>query len=285
MGEIIKGKDVSEKISNDIIKEIEILSAKNIIPKLQIIRVGENKDDISYEKSIIKKMQTLNLPVDIKVLEESVSQEIFLETLKEANDSESIHGILIFRPLPKHLDENIIKNAISPEKDIDCLNPLNVGKTVEGDKTGFAPCTPSAVMEILSCLDIDLKGKKCAVIGSSMVVGKPVSSLLLNQKATVTVCNSSTKNIQDITRSSDIIIACAGVPRLVKKDWVLRGAVVVDVGINFDENGVMCGDVDFENVKEIASVITPVPGGVGGVTTSILAKHTVRACKQLTNNI
>ncbi len=284
MGEIIKGKPVADKISEDLIKEIKGLNAKGINPKLAIVRVGERPDDLAYERGALSRSKKVGIEAEVKSLPEDISQEEFIEVIKELNQDKNVHGILIFRPLPNHLDENVIKNVIAPEKDVDCFSPVNQGKLYEGDKTGFPPCTPVAVMEIFNHYDIELEGKDCVVIGASNVVGKPAALLLLNENATVTICHIYTKDVAKLAREAEVVVVACGVPRLVKESWIGEGAIVIDVGINIDEDGKLCGDVDFDAIKEKASMITPVPRGVGSVTTSILAKHVVKACK-MQNNI
>jgi len=279
MGELIKGKPVADKITEDVKLEVEELNKKGIFPKLQIIRVGEREDDISYERGALKRMSTCGILTDVKTLPADICQDDFIKEVKKYNEDTSVHGILIFRPLPKQIDENIVKYIIDSKKDMDCFNPINVAKVTEGDKTGYAPCTPSAVMEILKFYNVDLTGKNVVVLGRSMVVGKPQALLLLQENATVTICHSKTKEIAKIASAADVVIAAIGKARMVGKEFIKDGAVVIDVGINVDENGNLCGDVKTEECLEVASLITPVPAGVGSVTTSVLAKHVVKACK------
>lgn len=281
MGELIKGKPVADNITEDVKIEVEELNKNGIYPKLQIIRVGEREDDISYERGALKRMSTCGILTEVKTLPADISQDDFIKEVKKSNEDVSVHGILIFRPLPKQLDENVIKYIIDPNKDIDCFNPVNVAKVTEGDKTGYAPCTPSAVMEILKFYNVDLTGKNVVVLGRSMVVGKPQALLLLQENATVTICHSKTKDIEKIASFADVVIAAIGKARMVGKEFIKDGAVVIDVGINVDENGNLCGDVKTDECLEIASLITPVPAGVGSVTTSVLAKHVVKACKSV----
>lgn len=280
MAEIIKGKPVADKITEELSKEIEGIKEKGDQPKLATLRVGERGDDIAYERGATKRAKKIGLDVENVVLPGDITQEKFIVELEKLNEEPTVNGILIFRPLPKQIDESVIKYIIDAEKDIDCFSPVNVGKMAEGDPTGFNPCTPTAVMEILDFYNVEVKGADASVIGASMVVGKPAAMLLLNQRATVTVAHSKTKDTAQVARNGDIVVVGVGVPKMVKQDWISEGAVVIDVGINVDEEGNMCGDVDFENVKEKASMITPVPGGVGSVTTTILAKHVVKAYKQ-----
>lgn len=278
MGELLSGKEVAASLKEATIKAADELRGKGIVPKLTIVRVGANPSDLSYERGALKRMAGCNIDTEVKELAEDISQDDFITELQKINNDKSTHGILIFRPLPKQLDEEVIKYVIAPEKDVDCLSPTNVAKVMEGDQSGFAPCTPTAVMEILKYYKVDLNGANTVVLGRSMVVGKPVSMLLLGENATVTICHSRTKNLPEVTSTADVLVVGVGRAKMVTDEFVNDGAVVVDVGINVDENGKLCGDVDFDKCVDKASLITPVPGGVGSVTTSVLAKHVIKAC-------
>ncbi|MFZ7119945.1 MAG: bifunctional 5,10-methylenetetrahydrofolate dehydrogenase/5,10-methenyltetrahydrofolate cyclohydrolase [Eubacteriaceae bacterium] len=278
MGELLSGKEVALSLKEATIKAADELRGKGIVPKLTIIRVGANPSDLSYERGALKRMAGCNVDTEVKELPEDITQDDFITELQKVNNDKNTHGILIFRPLPKQLDEEVIKYVIAPEKDVDCLSPTNVAKVMEGDQSGFAPCTPTAVMEILKYYKVDLNGANTVVLGRSMVVGKPVSMLLLGENATVTICHSRTKNLPEVTSAADVLVVGIGRAKMVTDEFVNDGAVVVDVGINVDENGKLCGDVDFDKCVDKASLITPVPGGVGSVTTSVLAKHVIKAC-------
>ena len=282
-GQIIKGKPVADKISEELIKEVDLLIKEGINPKLTIVRVGARSDDLSYERGALKRCQNIGITTEVLELAEDITQEEYIDVLKRVNDDKNVNGILCFRPLPKHLNEEVIKYVIAPEKDVDCFSPINSAKVMEGDKSGFPPCTPTAVVEILKHYNVDLKGSKVTVLGRSMVVGKPVSMLLLSEHATVTICHSKTKNLSGVAAEADVLIAAIGRAKMVDESFVKDGAVVIDVCINVDEEGNLCGDVDTNAVLDKVSMITPVPAGVGSVTTSILAKHVVKACK-LQNN-
>ena len=282
-GQIIKGKPLADKISEELIKEVDLLVKEGINPKLTIVRVGARSDDLSYERGALKRCQNIGITTEVLELAEDITQEEYIDVLKRVNDDKNVNGILCFRPLPKHLNEEVIKYVIAPEKDVDCFSPINSAKVMEGDKSGFPPCTPTAVVEILKHYNVDLKGSKVTVLGRSMVVGKPVSMLLLSEHATVTICHSKTKNLSGVAAEADVLIAAIGRAKMVDESFVKDGAVVIDVGINVDEEGNLCGDVDTNAVLDKVSMITPVPAGVGSVTTSILAKHVVKACK-LQNN-
>ena len=282
-GQIIKGKPVADKMSESLIQEVNELVKEGINPKLTIVRVGARGDDLAYERGALKRCQTIGIETEVLELAEDVTQEEYIEVLTKLNNDKNVHGILCFRPLPKQLDEEAIKYVISPEKDVDSFSPINSAKVMEGDTTGFPPCTPTAVVEILKHYNVNLNGANIAVLGRSMVVGKPAAMLLLNENATVTICHSRTKNLAEVTSKADILVAAVGRARMVKENFIKEGAVVIDVGINVDEEGKLCGDVDTDAVIDKASLVTPVPAGVGSVTTSILAKHVIKACK-LQNN-
>ncbi len=284
MGEIIKGKPVGDALSEVLKGECEALVKEGIQPKLAILRVGAKPNDLSYEKGALKKCDTIGIVAEVTELPEDTTQEQYIEALEKLNKDSSVHGILTFRPLPKGIDEEVIKNVIAPEKDVDCFSPMNTAKLMEGDKTGFPPCTPTAVVEILKHYNVPLKGAKVVVLGRSMVVGKPVSMLLLGENATVTICHSKTQDLPKVCADADVLVAGVGRARMVTADYVKEGAVVIDVGINAKpEGGGICGDVDTDDVVGKASMVTPVPAGVGSVTTSILAKHVIKACKQQNN--
>ena len=284
MGEIIKGKPVGDALSEILKGECEALVKEGIQPKLAILRVGAKPNDLSYERGALKKCDTIGIVAEVTELSEDTTQEQYIEALEKLNKDSSVHGILTFRPLPKGIDEEVIKNVISPEKDVDCFSPMNTAKLMEGDKTGFPPCTPTAVVEILKHYNVPLKGANVVVLGRSMVVGKPVSMLLLGENATVTICHSKTQDLAKVCSQADVLVAGVGRARMVTSDYIKEGAVVIDVGINAKpEGGGICGDVDTDDVVGKASMITPVPAGVGSVTTSILAKHVIKACKQQNN--
>ena len=280
---ILKGKPVADKISEGLIKEVEELKAKGITPKLAIVRVGASPDDLAYERGALGRSKKVGIDAEVKELPEDISQDDFIKELKAVNDDPSVNGILVFRPFPKQLDEEVIKYVIAPEKDIDCFSPINAAKLVEDDETGFAPCTAVSVIEILKHYEVPLEGSNAVVLGRSMVIGKPAALLLLRENATSTICHSRTKDIAGVAKGGDILVAAIGRAKFATKDFVKEGAAVIDVGINVDEEGNLVGDVDFEEAEKVAGMITPVPGGVGSVTTSILARHVIRACKAQNN--
>lgn len=256
--------------------QVNELKEQGIVPKLSVVRVGERDDDIAYERGILKRFSAVNAVVDVTVLPPDVTQEALEETIVKLNKDDTVHGILLFRPLPKHLSEDRIKALIDETKDVDCMGTANTAHVFAGDKNGYPPCTPQAVIEILDHYGIDLTGKKAVVVGRSLVVGKPLAMLLLKKNATVTICHTRTANLADECKKADILIACAGVAKMITADFVSSEQIVIDVGINMLE-GKLCGDVDYEAVADKVKAITPVPGGVGTVTTSVLLKHTIQS--------
>ena len=269
------GKPVGDSINEGLKATIAELEGKGIVPTLAVVRVGAREDDLAYERGIKKKFSDMNCQVTVVELPEDVSQEDLDETVKALDNDSEIHGILLFRPLPKHLTDKNIVNTISSGKDVDCMGNANMAKLFAGEKDGFAPCTAQAVMEMISHYGIDIKGKKVTVIGRSLVIGKPVALMLIAGNATVTVCHTKTADLQAECKAADIIVAAAGKAKMITKDFVKPGQIVLDVGMNVDEEGKLCGDVDFAGVSEIVDSITPVPRGVGSVTTSVLLKYTV----------
>ncbi len=279
MGVLIKGKPVADSITQELIKEVMKLKEKNIFPKLAIVRVGKNESDLAYERGALKRMEKCGIVAEVFESPENTSQEDFIAKLTEINGDANIHGILVFRPLPGHIDENAVKHIISPEKDVDSFSPVNVAKVTEGDETGFPPAPPTAVMEMLKYYSVDLKGKRAVVLGRSMVVGKPAAMLLLKENATITICHSRTNDLPGICKEADILVAAVGRTEMVDASYIKEGAVVIDVGINVNGEGKLVGDVNTVACMKKASMITPVPSGVGSVTTSVLAKHLVKACR------
>lgn len=281
MGQLLKGKAVADSIIAKVKSEALELRKINIVPKLKIVRLGEREDDLAYERAAIKRMDSVNIDCEVLSLPADIDQNSFMEELQYVVKDDSVHGILLFRPLPKQINEDEIKFIISPQKDIDCFNPINIAKVLEGDESGFPPCTAKAAMEVLKYYRIELKGKEAAVIGRSMVIGKPVSMMLLKENATVTICHSKTENLSEVTRRADILIAAIGKSQMITKDYIKENAIVIDVGINADDEGKIRGDVNTEDCLGKVSFITPVPSGVGSVTTAVLADHVIKACKLL----
>lgn len=272
----LRGKKVSDGIKEYVSKELETLS---FVPKLAIIRVGENPDDMSYERGATKKLKSFGLDVASYVFPQDISDEDFKKAFKDINEDDEVTGILLLRPLPRTINEKDIENMIDPKKDLDGISPINIAKVFAGDTSGFSPCTAEAVIEVLKAYDIELTGKRVTVVGRSMVVGKPVSMLLLKENATVTMTHTRTANLKKTCSDAEIVIAAAGRAKMLNSDYCGQDAVMIDVGINVDDNGKLCGDVDYATLDGKASAATPVPGGVGTVTTAVLAKHLIQAAK------
>ena len=285
MAKLLLGKEVNEKLNARIIEQCNALKAQGVQPTLAIVRCGERPDDLSYERGATKRADTLGVAVEKFLLPEDVTKEALLKTIDEINANDKIHGVLLFRPLPKHLkaDQDEICNRLDPAKDVDCMTDGSNAGVFMGKKLGFAPCTPAACMEILDHYGIDLTGKKAVVIGRSLVVGKPAAMMLMGKNATVTVCHTRTKDVPAEAREADVLISAAGVLKSLTKDYVRPGQIVIDVSINWDaeKNGI-AGDAVFEEVEPIVDAITPVPGGVGAVTTSVLIGHVVEAAARQT---
>lgn len=272
----LRGKKVSDGIKEYVSKELETLS---FVPKLAIVRVGENPDDMSYERGATKKLKSFGLDVASYVFPQDISDEDFKKAFKDINEDDEVTGILLLRPLPRTINEKDIENMIDPKKDLDGISPINIAKVFAGDTTGFSPCTAEAVIEVLKAYDIELTGKRVTVVGRSMVVGKPVSMLLLKENATVTMTHTRTVDLKKTCSDAEIVVAAAGRAKMLNSDYCGQDAVMIDVGINVDENGKLCGDVDYATLDGKASAATPVPGGVGTVTTTVLAKHLIQAAK------
>lgn len=272
----LRGKKVSDGIKEYVSKELETLS---FVPKLAIVRVGENPDDMSYERGATKKLKSFGLDMASYVFPQDISDESFKKAFKDINEDDEVTGILLLRPLPRTINEKDIENMIDPKKDLDGISPINIAKVFAGDTTGFSPCTAEAVIEVLKAYDIELTGKRVTVVGRSMVVGKPVSMLLLKENATVTMTHTRTVDLKKTCSDAEIVIAAAGRAKMLNSDYCGQDAVMIDVGINVDENGKLCGDVDYATLDGKASAATPVPGGVGTVTTAVLAKHLIQAAK------
>jgi methylenetetrahydrofolate dehydrogenase (NADP+) / methenyltetrahydrofolate cyclohydrolase len=275
---LLTGKEVAQKMDQDIQKDVQELKAKGINPALRIMVVGDAADSITYANSAKKMAEKNGIACVIEQLPGATTQDQFVGVLKDRNFDTGIHGIIVMRPFPKQISEEVVKHILAPEKDVDCFNPVNAGKVMAGDKTGFPPATPQAVMEILRFYQIPMSGKEAVVIGRSMVVGKPMSMLLLGENATVTVCHSKTQDLPGVCRRADILVAAIGKAKMITKDYIKNNATVMDVGINVVGDKLF-GDVDTEAAKEAAGAITPVPGGVGTVTTRVLLKHVVKAAK------
>lgn len=271
----LKGAAVSAKIKEQV--ETLLTDLKGKTPKLAIVRVGERPDDLSYERGALKKMESFGLIGESFAFPQDITDEAFKKEFAKINENPDIDGILLLRPLPKQIKEKDIEHMIDPGKDLDGISPENIARVFAGDDTGFAPCTAEAVVEVLKANDIALTGKRVAIMGRSMVVGRPLSMLMLKENATVTICHTRTEDLKETCKNAQILVAAAGRARMVDASFVGTDAIVVDVGINVDEDGKLCGDVDFDSLEGTASMATPVPGGVGAVTTAVLARHLVMA--------
>jgi 5,10-methylene-tetrahydrofolate dehydrogenase/Methenyl tetrahydrofolate cyclohydrolase len=280
MAMILDGKSVTADLKERMKADVTALKSRGIDPTLAIVRVGEKGDAIAYEKGAISRCKTVDVAVRSVVLPETATEEEMLKTVDDLNKDKTVHGVLILRPLPKTMNEAKVVAALAPEKDIDGITDSSMVGTYTGTNAGFDPCTPEACMEILDFFKIDAAGKNAVVVGRSLVVGKPAAMMLLKRNATVTVCHTKTKNLAEVCKKADIIIACAGKANSVGAECFSAGQVVIDVGINVKEDGSLCGDADFAAAEPIVGSITPVPGGVGTVTTSVLVKHVVEAAKR-----
>ena len=269
------GKEVADKLMEDLTAKVSELKSKGIEPNLAILRVGAREDDLAYERGVLKRFETADVKVEVTALDAGVSQEELNKAFDGINNDPSVHGILVFRPLPKGLSDEYMRRTIDPGKDSDFMDIRNMESVLAGVPDAAAPCTAEAVMALIKHYQIETKGKKVTVVGRSLVIGKPVALLLTTANATVTVCHTKTVNIEEECRNADIIVACCGVAKMITEKFVKPGQIVIDVGMNVDEEGKLCGDVDYGTVSEIAEAVTPVPGGVGSITTAILLKHVV----------
>lgn len=278
MSNIIDGKAVSAQVKERIRLETEQLKEKGIEVGLAVVIVGDDPASKVYVRNKKKACETVGFNSYEYALPAETTEEELLDLVQKLNNDDKVNGILVQLPLPKHLDDKVIINNILPEKDVDAFHPVNVGKIMIGDYS-FLPCTPAGVMELIASTGTEIAGKECVVIGRSNIVGKPQAMLLLHKSGTVTICHSKTKNLKEVCQRADILVAAVGRAKMITSDYIKEGAVVIDVGMNRDENGKLCGDVDFEDCKDKASYITPVPGGVGPMTIAMLMQNTLTAAK------
>ena len=279
MATLLKGKPVVDHMAVDLRSRIEALKSRGVEPTLALVRMGERPDDLSYERTAKKRAASLGLATKPYVLDDLAPQAAVQATLQSINYDKTVHGCLMFRPLPSFLDEKALCNMLSPEKDIDGISLASLASVFTDSSDGFPPCTAQACVEILDFYKIPLVGRHVVVIGRSLVVGKPVSMMLLRRNASVTICHSRTANLKEVCARADILVAAVGKANFVTADMVKEGAAVIDVGMNRDENGKLCGDVCFDEVNEKAGWLTPVPGGVGPMTITMLMKNTLKAAK------
>ena len=277
---LLKGAEVAKALTETLQQETEQLKAKGVQPCLAILRVGARDDDLSYERGAMKRCEKVGIAVRSVVLPEDVTQEALMEEVRKLNEDAGVHGVLMFRPLPKHLDDEAVRAALAPAKDMDGITDGSMTAVYAGTKNGYAPCTAQACVELLKHYNIPIKGKRVVVIGRSLVIGKPVSLLLLAEHATVTICHSRSENLSDICKEADILVVAAGKTGMIGAESVRAGQVVLDVGIHANADGTLCGDTRFAEVEPVVAAITPVPGGVGAVTTAVLASHVIEAAKK-----
>lgn len=280
MATLLKGKEVVDKLNEELLSRSDSLKEKGVTPTLGIVRLGERPDDMAYERGALKRAEKTGVSVKQFVFDADMTQEELIRQIDKINDDSEVHGVLMFRPLPSQIDDEAVRNELAPEKDVDGITDGSMAGVYSGSGQGYPPCTAEACIQILDHYGIDLKGKNVAVIGRSQVIGKPVTMMLIRKNATVTVCHTKTEDMAGICRNKDIIIAAAGHIGTVTKDFLSPGQVVIDVAINFDDEGKMCGDVDFDAAEPIIDAVTPVPGGVGTVTTSMLMKHVIEAAEK-----
>lgn len=280
MALLLKGKLVTDALNEKMKGDVVTLKEKGVTPTLAIVRVGERGDDISYERGAMKRCDTVGVAVKNFVLSADATQDELVRTIEQINQDASIHGVLLFRPLPKTMNDNLVRNTLLPEKDMDGITDGSLAGVFAGVDTGFPPCTPQACMEILDHFDINVTGKKVVVVGRSLVVGKPAAMMLIKKNATVTICHTKTVDMPAVCREADVLIVAAGRANIVDHTYLNPNQIVIDVGINVKEDGSLCGDVNFEEAEKIVQAITPVPGGVGTVTTSVLVKHVIEAAKK-----
>ena len=281
MAKLLKGAPVAKTLSEQVKDRVSRLKAKGVKPTLAIVRVGEQSSDIAYERGVVKRCEKIGVAVKHFILPANFSQQKLLDVIHEINADADVHGCLLFRPLPGHMNEHEVCEALAPDKDIDCITSGSLSGVFTGNGKGFSPCTAQACLEILSYYGYDPKGKRVTVIGRSLVIGRPVSMMLLRSDATVTVCHTKTKDMSARCREAELLIVAAGKAGIVDETYVSPNQVVIDVGINTDENGNLCGDVCFDKVEPIVGAITPVPGGVGTVTSMVLVKHVVEAAERI----
>jgi len=279
MATILRGAEVAGALKTKLSEKAAALAAGGVIPTLCVIRVGERSDSIAYETAAAKRSESIGIRVVKHTMQENTSQDAMIELIDTVNKDPAIHGVLIFMPLPKHLDSDAIRAALSPEKDVDGITGSSVVSVFSGDQTGFAPCTARSCVEILDHFGIEIAGKHVVIIGRSLVIGRPLAMMLLSRNATVTMCHSATKDIPSFSRQADILVVAAGKSGLVDAKYLSPGQTVIDVGINVGDDGQLSGDVRYSDAEPIARAITPVPGGVGSVTTSVLAKHVLIAAE------
>ena len=280
MAMILDGKAIATSMNEALREEAAALRAAGVIPCLAIVRVGERPDDLAYERGAVKRCEAIGVDVRNFVLAEAAPESELLAVIKQINNDSCIHGCLLLQPLPKHMDERAIRKALDPAKDVDGITATSLFSVVAGGGPGFPPCTPKACMEVLDYYNIDVAGKRAVVIGRSLIVGKPAAMMLLQRNATVTICHTKTQNMPALCREADILIVAAGRAGIIGREYLAPNQVVIDVGINVNDQGKLCGDVNFDEAQSLVGALTPVPGGVGAITTSVLVGHVLQAARR-----
>ncbi|MDL2311138.1 bifunctional 5,10-methylenetetrahydrofolate dehydrogenase/5,10-methenyltetrahydrofolate cyclohydrolase [Peptostreptococcaceae bacterium OttesenSCG-928-C18] len=277
MDAVLSSNELAKKLEEDIISRVKTLTQKGETPKLAILRVGENPNDISYEKSLLKKGDSYGIDVQQVIVDENISTEELKSKMEELNNDNSVTGIIMFRPLPKHIDEDLIQETISWKKDVDCMSPLNLAKIFQGDFSSFQPATPYASMKILEYYNIDLSGKNVAIVNRSMVLGKPLAMMVLGKNGTPTICHSRTKDLKKVLQEADVVVTATGRAKSLTREFLTRDSIVIDVGVSMGEDGKLSGDADYEDLKDFVKGITPRLGGVGKITSTLLMDQLVQA--------
>lgn len=277
MDRILTSNDLAVKLEEDIISRVEKLREENHVPKLAIVRVGENPNDISYEKSLVKKGENYKIDIQRVLLDESITTEELKSEIEKLNNDDFVTGMIIFRPLPKHIDEEVIQQTVCWKKDVDCMTPTNLAKIFQGDFSSFQPATPYASMKILEYYDIDLEGKNVAIVNRSMVLGKPMAMMVLGKNGTPIICHSRTKDLKKILKEADVVVTATGRAKSLTRDFLTEDSIVIDVGVSMGEDGKLSGDADFEDLKDFVKGITPRLGGVGKITSTLLMDQIVQA--------
>ena len=280
MAQLLTGKEVALSITENLIERCEVLKSKGKNPTLAIVRVGEDPSDMAYERGAVNRAGKVGVEIKKVLLDVDVSTEEVVKSIEVLNKDENVDGILVFRPLPKHIDDDAVRNAVAEEKDVDGIGDTAMAGVYSGKPLGFPPCTAAACIEILKHYEIEISGKRAVVVGRSLVIGRPVAMMLMKENATVTICHTKTVEMDKVARDADILIAAVGKAKAVDGSFCNSEQVIIDVGINVDEDGKMTGDVDFAEAEAKVKAITPVPGGVGAVTTSILMKHVIEAAEK-----
>lgn len=277
MDRILTSNDLAVKLEEDIISRVDKLREKKEVPKLAIVRVGENPNDISYEKSLIKKGEKYKIDIKQVLLDESITTEELKSEIEKLNEDDSVTGMIIFRPLPKHIDDEVIQQTVCWKKDVDCMTPTNLAKIFQGDFSSFQPATPYASMKILEYYDIDLEGKSVAIVNRSMVLGKPMAMMVLGKNGTPTICHSRTKDLKKVLKEADVVVTATGRAKSLTREFLTEDSIVIDVGVSMGEDGKLSGDADFEDLKDYVKGITPRLGGVGKITSTLLMDQIVQA--------